>query len=101
LIYGPEDGSSDDSLVIFEIAGASPANSWDGFPAGAVEMVSIGDTPGTFLRGAVVDDVYDPNFGLSMIWETGGLYIQVRFTGGSSPNQLDETTMLEIARSMK
>lgn len=100
LIYRSKDGSSEDSLVIFEIAGATPANSWDGFPAGAVETVSIGTTTGTFVRGAIVDDVYDPDFGLSVNWVTDGLFIQVRFTGGSSSAQLDEA-ILEIARSMR
>jgi hypothetical protein len=104
LIYRPEDGSrysSGTSLVIFEIPGATPAVSWDDFPAGAVETVSIGATTGTFVRGAIVDGVYDPGFGLSVLWETGGLHIQVRFAGGDSPAQLDEAAILEIARSMK
>jgi hypothetical protein len=101
LIYRSEDGLSDDSLVIFEIAGATPAVSWDGFPAGSVEAVSIGVTTGTFIRGAIVDSVYDPDFGLSIIWQIDGLYVQVRFTGGGSPVQLEEDAMLAIARSMR
>jgi hypothetical protein len=104
LIYRPEDGSrysSGASLVIFEIPGATPAVSWDGFPAGAVETVSIGTATGTFLRGAIVNGVYDPDFCLSVIWQIDGLYVQVRFAGGSYPAQLDEDAMLAIARSMK
>jgi hypothetical protein len=101
LIHRREDGSSEDSLVIFELAGATPADSWAGFPAGAVETVSIGAATGTFVRGAVVDGAYDPGFGLSVAWQIDGLYIQVRFSGGGSSPQLDETVVLEVARSMK
>jgi hypothetical protein len=91
-------------LTIFETSpipeGDEP--SWDGFPPGAVEEVAIGDTTGIFVRGAIVDEVYDPDAGLSVTWETGGMRISIRFMGTVwNPERLEKEQMIAIAESLR
>jgi hypothetical protein len=106
LLYRPEDGSrysSGVSLVIFEIPidiGTAPVSP-DGFPAEAIENVSIGDWSGTIIRGAVVDGIYNPDFGWSLHWETNVLRVTLNYYGYDYPAQLDQAGLLAIAESMR
>jgi hypothetical protein len=106
LIYAPQGASRQSSgarLVIFETPLFTPAPvlSWDGFPAGAVETVAIGEATGTFVRGAVVDGVYDPDLKLGLSWETGSLRISIHFWNSESyPARLERDQLISIAESM-
>ena len=105
LIYQPEissRASSGANLVVFETIKATPQAplSWEGFPPQAVEQVVLGTIPATFVRGAIVDGLYDPEFGLALIWDSGELYITLRFHYSSSyPVRLEKADMITIGES--
>lgn len=108
FIYRPKDtaGSMNHpSLIIFEIlkdGDTLPAIYPEELPPEAIEQVTIDTASGTLVRGAVVDGTYDPNFGLSLHWETDNLSITINYSGTSShPAQLEKADMIEIAEGLQ
>ena len=105
LIYPFGDGnqrSQQAKLVIFEtpIASSQGASSFDGYPEGAVERLTIGDQEITYIHGAMVDGTYDENKGSAILEQTNSLNITIQFYG-SATTSLDKASLIEVAKSLK
>jgi hypothetical protein len=106
LFYRPQDGSRDSSgtqLVIVEKLGAGQlAETWEGYPQGAVETVMVGSRQATFARGSMADGFYDPEGSLYLAWDTADLSIKIIYSAPSGyPTRLDREQMIAIAESMQ
>ena len=105
LFYQPEAGSfavSGVQLLIIESQDTDQPLSWEGYPDSAVVAVQVGSNPATFVRGAVLDGVYDPEASVSLAWSTAALSIHMRYTARPDyPIRLDLEEMLAIAESME
>jgi len=72
----------------------------NGLPPDAIVKVMIGNNPGAFVRGAVVDGVYDPEFGLTLWWQIGELQISLHFHNSANfPARLEMEDVIAIAES--
>jgi hypothetical protein len=79
-----------------------PTETWEGYPQGAVETVMVGSSQAKFVRGAVMDGVYEPDTTLYLVWDTADLSIKMIFTARAYyPARLDEAEILDIAASME
>lgn len=109
LIYLPENSSkgpntNSASLVIIEtpITPSQKPASYDGYPPEALEEITIGQFNGTFIQGAVVDGIYNPNFGFSIQGQTDLLNITINYYKTNSDSvQLDKEQMIAIAESLQ
>jgi hypothetical protein len=106
LFFQPQDGSRDSTgvrLVIVEkpVSGQSPEN-WAGYPAGAVETVLVGSSQATFVRGTIVDGVYQPDTELYLVWNTPDLSIKMIYSTRSDyPTRLEKDELIAIAESLE
>jgi hypothetical protein len=107
LIYQPENSIQDPNsarLVIFETP-ATPSqkpDSFEGYPPEALQKITNGQFNGTFIHGAVVNGVYDPDFGLAVEGQTNSLNITIHFyNSANSSTQLGKEEMISIAESLK
>jgi hypothetical protein len=106
LFYQPASGSRDSSgvqLMILEKQGPGQlTETWEGFPQGAVETVTVGSSQATFVRGSMADGVYQADTTLHLVWDTANLSVKVIFsTNAYYPDRLDEAEMIAIAESMQ
>jgi len=107
LIYEPAAGtrySGNASLTIFETPlnpGAAPLT-YDNYPPGAVETVAIGPYSGTLVRGQMMDNVFDPDAGASLVWQTETLNINlwVRYSSTYAARLAPED-LITLAESME
>ncbi|HNS38604.1 MAG TPA: hypothetical protein PKM01_12530, partial [Anaerolineaceae bacterium] len=107
LIYEPAAGtrySGNTSLTIFETPlnpGAAPLT-YDNYPPGAVETVAIGPYSGTLVRGQMMDNVFDPDAGASLVWQTETLNINlwVRYSSTYAARLAPED-LITLAGSME
>lgn len=108
LIYLPQGNSqglktNGPSLVIFEtpITPQQIPVSYDGYPPDALENITSEQFNGTFVQGALVDEVYDPEFGLSVQGQTDSLNITINFYNSADDSfRLDKEQLIAIAKSM-
>jgi hypothetical protein len=105
LFYQPETGSfatSGVQLLIIESQDTDQSLSWEGYPDGAVVPVQVGGHPATFVRGDVLDGVYDAEASVSLAWSTATLTIHMRYTARPDyPIRMELEEMLAIAESME
>lgn len=58
--------------------------------------------PATFVRGMVLDGVYDPDAQVKLVWESGDRSVQLAyFSQPGYPTRLDKDEMIAIAESMQ
>jgi hypothetical protein len=105
LIYPFENGnqgSDQAKIVIFEtpINSSQGTVSFDGYPEGAVERLTIGDVESTYIHGALMDGKYDENFGSGILEQTNSLNISIQFYGSATVS-LDKASLIEVAKSLK
>ena len=105
LIYQFGNGnqrSQQAKLVIFEtpLTSSQGTSSFDGYPEGAVERLTIGDQESTYIHGALVDGTYDANFGSAILEQTNSLNITIQFYA-SAASSLDKASLIEVVKSLK
>lgn len=103
FLYKPD--SANLEMRIFEMPVAvsgSPAD-YSAYPAGAVEQVRVGATPATLIRGGMLNGSYDPNAGISLIWQTETIFIHIWIyaPGGSMPPQVEKEALIAFAEGMR
>jgi hypothetical protein len=105
LFYQPQEGTravSGVSLRINESQATDQPLTWEGFPPDALEEVVVGSRPATFVRGAVVDGIYDPEASLSLVWNTADLSVKMSYSTPSTyPARLEKDELIAIAESME
>ncbi len=62
----------------------------------------VGSRPATFVRGAVVGGIYDPEASLTLVWNTADLSVKMSYSAPSTyPARLEKDEMIAIAESME
>lgn len=102
LLYEP--GSTELQMRIFEIPIelSTGDDEYTGLPTNAVQKVNVGSSPATFIRGAMINGIYDPNFSLSLVWKTDTTFIHITVLSadsGTSPSIAIED-LIALAESM-
>ena len=88
--------------MITETQGTDQPTTWEGFPPDALENIMVGSCPITFVRGAVVNGIYDPEAILSLVWDTGDLSVKTSYFAPSAyPARMEKDEIITIAESME
>ena len=67
-----------------------------------MEQALVGGLPAVFVRGTVVDGIYQPDSFRHLGWDTTDLSIELNYSAPEDyPTRLEKAEMLAVAESMK
>ena len=105
LSYQPQQDSravSGVHLWIIESAQPAGLETWAGYPSTALEEVMVGEYPATFVRGMLLDGIYDPDINTHLVWTTPELSLEILYTCPAEyALRLDQAQLIAIAESMQ